>query len=216
MTPLLANLYDYGKIVANFIMLERVIHNVKEELKCFNELRRKDRFFPNPSAITVGLLTKPEEDINPLMFGLLTAQGSLGLMLDFKRNKGRLSEEKAKRVRAAALLSPYGKYNFQLGEQDMLWLKVAIDNIETHRYLAANIDTMVAFLSFLDDEKRLRYKESSCIKIEGQGNSSMAFKFPYVKQIPKNSVELYTYIKPVKGDRMSKRFGSLKLRLWSN
>lgn len=197
-------------------MLERVIHNVKEELKCFNEFRRKDRFFPNDSSVTLGLLTKPGEDINPLMFGLLTAQGSLGLMLDFKRNKGRLSEDKAKRVRAAALLSLSGNYNFQLDEQSGLRLKVTIENIDAYEYLAANIDTMVAFLKFLDDGKRLRYKESSGIKVEGEGNSSMAFEFPQVKEIPKNSVELYTYIKPFKEDRASKRFGSLKLLLWSS
>lgn len=198
-------------------MLERVTHIrhwATEGYGSFKEFHRHYKFFPNDFA-TVGLLTKPGVYIDPIMRGLQTAPGSIGLMLDIQHNKDhRLSEKKAKRVRAAALLSLSGNYNFQLDEQSGLRLKVAIENPEACKYLAANVDTMVAFLRFLDDKKRLRHKEPSRIKVEGEGNNSIAFEFPQVKEVPKDSLELYTYIKPFKGDRANKRFGRLKLILW--
>ena len=193
----------------------RAIGNwLREENESLRESKRFHQFFPIGIREYDGVLTKPQDEIDPLLKGVITAEGSFGIMDKLEKGK-KLSEKERKRVREAAWITSLGgHYTFTLLEADeSLIIDVSLDNDEASNYLVRNIEGIVAFL-FHKKGRQYRYNEAIVKQFVNNGELSILFQFSQVTQIPEKTSDLYLYTPPIEPNiAADERFLRLNLLL---
>lgn len=189
-------------------------NRLKYELDWLKESNRFNKFFAGIEDPN-GILTKAGEEIYPLHRGLITVRGSFRLMKKAVDGKT-LSDEERKRVREAAwLTSLTGNYTLDPLPEGGIKVGITLESNEARSYLSnnANIDTMVAFLSYRDT-KHFRFKESSSIKtVQQEDNSHIIFDFPGVNETPTVGTRLFVYTRPLDVKNIDPRFLRISLLL---
>lgn len=189
----------------------RIREWVRQDREWRQEFRRFSQFFPHYMEPN-GLLTKPEEEIDPLLRGFYTAKGSFGLMRKAIKEKGLLTEEERTRVREAAWLNSLsGTYEIG-GAENCLEVKVSLDRGDALSYLLVNIaeeGTTVAFLNTLC-EKSTRYREATGLRVE---ENSVTFSFPKV-DMGDGKPDLYVYTVPAQKENIKRELSRMRLILW--
>jgi len=194
--------------------LPSLINWAKYKIGWDKEVRKFDEFFPVISAPD-GILTKPGEEIDPVLRRFITARGSFRLMRKFVDKKP-LSEEELRRVREAAwstslngnfILDPLPEGGTRAG--------ITLQNNETLTYLSqnANNDSMLAFLSYWEKNHN-RYKPSTSIKtIQEKDEPWILFDFPEAQDVPATITTLYIYTRPRDPKDINKKFSRISLLL---
>ena len=180
---------------------------LRQELAEQREFNRFYNFF-RQMRLPDGILAKPGEEINPIVRGFVTAKGSLGLMSKVVEGK-ELSQKERKRVREAAWLkSLTGIYELQQLPNGEVETRILIENDEVMGYLSdhARKDTMVAFLSYMNEE-RCRYIESQSVGVlQEDGVLRLTFTFPDTRQVPDENRKIYIYTRPIDSKKIDGRF----------
>lgn len=187
---------------------------LRQELPQQREFKRFHSFF-RQMRLPDGVLVKSGEEDDPIMRGLVTAKGSLGLMSKIVEGR-EFSEEERRRVREAAWLkSLTGKYELQHLQEGVVETRILIENDEVMGYLSehASKDTMVAFLSYRN-EKHRRYIESQSVGVSQEdGVSRLTFTFPDTGEVPDENREIHIYTRPIDNKKIDGRFLRLYLML---
>jgi hypothetical protein len=162
-----------------------------------------------------GVLTKPEEEIDPIYRGFLTAKGSIPLIMKLKANKP-LSNKERQLVREEAYLNSLsGNYVLYPHPDRGTRVGITIDNIGPLNYITQNAtnDTMLAYLSYWNN-KTLRYKPStSVIPIQYRDKPWIIFHFPEAQDASSNGARLYISTRPLESKDIDKKFSRISLQL---
>lgn len=180
---------------------------LRQELAQQREFSRFHNFFKQ-MRLPDGVLAKPDEEVDPIMRGFVTAKGSLGLMSKVVEGK-ELSEKERKRVREAAWFkSLTGVYELQHLPEGVVETQILIENDLVMGYLSehASKETMVAFLSYMD-EKHYRHIESQSVGVlQEDGVSRLTFTFPDIVEVPDENRGIYIYTRPIDSKKIDGRF----------